>query len=269
MFNNEVRCIVYGQQHIGKASFILKYLNLPIEHQNVPCKESFVKTELLDNQIICLSIKKISKEEDLTNEEILKSDICILTFAVNDPISFAYIINGKSLISRHKPDMPLIILATKSDLRSSTLTNASCIDISRVHTFVSEIGAYGYFETSIFLNDESSLLFRQAIKIIKLVDSYNESMKPQTISPLQKLFSSVKNIWEKANYMVKQQTVIFNQDNNVENYNNKVDAEKYKLEDLNKETEYNKNRGLLSSLSVTDLSYIDINENSGEKETFV
>ncbi|CEF68111.1 Small GTPase superfamily and Small GTPase superfamily, Rho type and P-loop containing nucleoside triphosphate hydrolase domain-containing protein [Strongyloides ratti] len=274
MVNNKVRCIVYGQQHVGKTSFILSYLNLPIQHQNISCKESFVKTEILNDQIVCLSIEKISKEEDLTNEEILKTDICILSFSVNDPISFAYIIHGKSIICKYKPEMPLIILATKSDLRNSMLKDHPCIDMSRVHLFASEIGAYAYFETSIFLNDESSLTFRQAIKIVKLVNDYNNTIKLQMVSPIQKMFSTFKNIWNKTNNMFREQIQENNhdKDDNEEEEENTIITAKHKAQNSTVEEKHDDKIKLLSTLSATNLEYIDINDtvnNLTEKETFV
>uniref|UniRef100_A0A0N4ZF38 Ras family protein n=1 Tax=Parastrongyloides trichosuri TaxID=131310 RepID=A0A0N4ZF38_PARTI len=276
--NKSVRCLIFGQQSIGKTSFILKYLGLPIEHKNTLGKASFVKTELIDDEIVCLTIEKISSEDELTSNEISKSDVCVLAFSVNDPISFAYIIRARSIIYRCKPDLPIIIVATKADLRNSTLVGVPCIDMIRVHTFASEIGAYAYFETSIFSVDETSLLFCQAIKIVKLVEDCNERMKLQMDSTFQRIFSTVKNIWNRANNVVRQQTIDILGTKDIEEAKECIEEDKLEKVEPTTKTEENTTKvedvddemTLLSNISILNIKdIIDEEDNSNNNSSYV
>ncbi|KAL3873222.1 hypothetical protein ACJMK2_036363 [Sinanodonta woodiana] len=158
--SNFIKCVVIGDENVGKTSLLMSYATDQFPTQHVP--------SVFDNYAgsICLSRKQYSLQLIDTHDERRSAennrciyhgtDVFVVCFSVVNPESFTNV-ERKWVpdIRRFMGDVPFIIIGTKADLRQDDNVNrqlqAKCqypVSYSDATKLSKQLGASCYIECS-------------------------------------------------------------------------------------------------------------------------
>ena len=171
----EVKCVVVGDGAVGKTCMLISYTEGKFPKEYVPTVfDNYEATIIVEGKEIKFSLWDTAGQEGYARIRTLsypKTDIFLLCFSVVNHPSF---INVKDRwyveIKHHCPNVPMLIVGTKSDLRQDENTIESlkkegkvAITEEEANAMVKDLGALKYLECSALTRQDLKNVFDEAL----------------------------------------------------------------------------------------------------------
>merc|ERR1712137_1068227 len=171
----EVKCVVVGDGAVGKTCMLISYTEGKFPKEYVPTVfDNYEATIIVEGKEIKFSLWDTAGQEGYARIRTLsypKTDIFILCFSVVNHPSF---INVKDRwyveIKHHCPNVPMLIIGTKSDLRTDENTlenlkkeNKAPITEDEANAMVKDLGALKFLECSALTRQGLKNVFDEAL----------------------------------------------------------------------------------------------------------
>ena len=171
-----IKCVVVGDGAVGKTCLLISYTTNAFPGEYIPTVfDNYSANVMVDGKPVNLGLWDTAGQENYDRLRPLsypQTDVFLICFSIISPSSFD---NVKSKwwpeIQHHAPNVPLVLVGTKSDLRddqealrSLTLKGLSLIPQAECGARMTAIGADAYFECSALTQDGLKDVFDGAIK---------------------------------------------------------------------------------------------------------
>merc|ERR1711862_1076983 len=171
----EVKCVVVGDGAVGKTCMLISYTEGKFPKEYVPTVfDNYEATIIVEGKEIKFSLWDTAGQEGYARIRTLsypKTDIFILCFSVVNHPSF---INVKDRwyveIKHHCPNVPMLIVGTKSDLRTDENTlenlkkeNKAPITEEEANAMVKDLGTLKFLECSALTRKGLKNVFDEAL----------------------------------------------------------------------------------------------------------
>jgi len=171
-----IKCVVVGDGAVGKTCLLISYTTNAFPGEYIPTVfDNYSANVMVDGKPVNLGLWDTAGQEDYDRLRPLsypQTDVFLICFSIISPSSFD---NVKSKwwpeIQHHAPNVPLVLVGTKSDLRddhealrSLQAKGLSLVPRAECEARKTEIGAQSYYECSALTQDGLKDVFDGAIK---------------------------------------------------------------------------------------------------------
>nr|AAG12157.1 GTPase Rho3 [Aspergillus fumigatus] len=172
-----LKCVVTGDGAVGKTCLLISYTTNAFPGEYIPTVfDNYTASVMVDGRPISLGLWDTAGQEDYDRLRPLsypQTDVFLICFSIVSPPSFD---NVKAKwypeIEHHAPNVPIILVGTKLDLRDDPATAESLrqkkMDLSRTRHWPSpkEIRAHKYLECSALRQRNFKSVFDEAIRAV-------------------------------------------------------------------------------------------------------
>lgn len=171
-----VKCVVVGDSGVGKTYLLHTYINKVFPKDYIPCFFNTYSTQVsVDGQQVGLSLWDSAGREDYEHFRLLSYahvNVFIACFSIASPASFENV-KQKWIpeIKRHYPDVPILLLGTKSDLRGDQDVleklkeqNQTPVTEQQGTTMAEQIKAVKYVECASINQEGLNEVFDEAVR---------------------------------------------------------------------------------------------------------
>jgi Ras-related C3 botulinum toxin substrate 1 len=171
-----IKCVVVGDGAVGKTCLLISYTTNAFPGEYIPTVfDNYSANVMVDGKPINLGLWDTAGQEDYDRLRPLsypQTHVFLVCFSVVSQPSFNNV-KAKWIpeIQHHAPNVPVILVGTKSDLRTDQDTqaqlrakNLSMVSQSNAQNMANEIGAKGYLECSALTQEGLKNVFDEAIR---------------------------------------------------------------------------------------------------------
>jgi Ras-related C3 botulinum toxin substrate 1 len=177
-----IKCVAVGDGAVGKTCLLISYTTNAFPGEYVPTIfDNYSANVFYDNRkVINLGLWDTAGQEEYDRLRPLSyphTDVFMLCYSAVNPVSLANI-KQKWLpeVRHHCPEAPILLVATKSDLRDDQRVVAElraklppgvepCVPTEQGRKLADEIGAAAFVECSARTQDNLTLVFNEAIRV--------------------------------------------------------------------------------------------------------
>lgn len=171
-----IKSVIVGDGAVGKTCLLVSYTTNAFPSEYIPTVfDNYTATVMVDGRPINLGLWDTAGQEDYDRLRPLsypQTDVFILAFSILQPHSFQNIkTKWFPEIQHHAPDVPILLIGTKCDLRNdqSLIESLKSRGMNVVKTeegrqAAEDIGAAGYIECSALTQEGLKQVFDEAIK---------------------------------------------------------------------------------------------------------
>jgi len=171
-----IKCVVVGDATVGKTCLLISYTTNAFPGEYIPTVfDNYSANVMVDGRPVNLGLWDTAGQEDYDRLRPLsypQTDVFLICFSIISPQSFE---NIKSKwapeISHHAPDVPVILVGTKADLRGdhsmqSTLAakHLHMVTPEEAQARARDIGGLAYYECSALTQEGLKTVFDEAIR---------------------------------------------------------------------------------------------------------
>ncbi|XP_052071679.1 ras-related protein ced-10-like [Mytilus californianus] len=182
-----IKCVVVGDGAVGKTCLLTCYATDTFPEMCVPTIFDHYSTTVWVNQVpVELGLWDTVGQEDYDRLRPLSyplTDVFVLCYAVDIKASFQ---NIKSKwypeVSHHCPDVPIVLVATKTDLRKKSMKSKNkskqindTVSSEKGQALANEIKAVKYLECSARTMRGVKAVFDEVIKVVLLPNKQKKS----------------------------------------------------------------------------------------------
>lgn len=175
MSQMEVKCVVVGDGAVGKTCMLISYTEGKFPKEYVPTVfDNYEATIIVEGKEVKFSLWDTAGQEGYARIRTLsypKTDIFLLCFSV---VNYPSFVNVKDRwyveIKHHCPNVPIILVGTKIDLREDEATleelnkqDKKPITQAEAENMVKELGALKYLECSALTRVGLKTVFDEAL----------------------------------------------------------------------------------------------------------
>ena len=207
-----IKCVVIGDGAVGKTSLLISYTTNSFPGEFTPTVfDNYSANVMVDKKPVSLGLWDTAGEEDYDRLRPLsypQTDVFLICFSIISPTSFENVkAKWQPEINHHCPDVPFILVGTKTDLRNgkdftetfngptTTTTTTTTTGLNsttmteKKFEFVSqeegmklakEINAYKYLECSALTQIGLKEVFDEAIRAVIYPSSNGEKKEKKT-----------------------------------------------------------------------------------------
>jgi len=171
-----IKCVVVGDGAVGKTCLLISYTTNAFPGEYIPTVfDNYSANVMVDGKPINLGLWDTAGQEDYDRLRPLsypQTDVFLVCFSVISSSSFE---NVKTKwvpeIQHHAPNVPILLVGTKSDLRKDDSTikqlnsrNQQMVTIESAQRMSKEIGAVNFLECSALTQEGLMQVFDEAIR---------------------------------------------------------------------------------------------------------
>ena len=163
------QCVVVGDGAVGKTCLLISYTTNDFPKDYVPTVfDNYNATVMVEGQQINLGLWDTAGQEDYDRLRPLsypQTNVFLVCFSVISKDSYVNVTEKwVPEISHHAPNVPMLLIGTKSDLRNDMQFKNSLVSDGEGDKLAKEIGAISYIECSALTQDNLKSVFDEAIK---------------------------------------------------------------------------------------------------------
>jgi len=171
-----IKCVVVGDGMVGKTCLMISYTSNQFPEEHIPTVfDNYSCNVLVDGSYYCLHLWDTAGQEDYDRLRPLsypETQVFLVCFSVLSQYSLNNVKNKWiPELKMHRPNTPIILVGTKSDLRNDRFTleklaekGLKFVDENDAKKMVKEVGALSYLECSALTKDGVKEVFDEAIK---------------------------------------------------------------------------------------------------------
>ncbi|TIA93615.1 hypothetical protein E3P99_00032 [Wallemia hederae] len=173
-----LRCVVVGDGAVGKTCLLISYTTNAFPGEYVPTVfDNYSANVIVDGDPITLGLWDTAGQEDYDRLRPLsypQTDVFLIAFSIASPTSLENVkYKWVPELKHHAPNVPIILVATKVDLRNDRLTiqrladrGMNPISWSEGSKLAKDIGAVRYLECSAKSQLGLKAVFDEAIRVV-------------------------------------------------------------------------------------------------------
>jgi len=181
-----IKLVVVGDGAVGKTCLLIAYTSSAFPKDYIPTVfDNYCANIVVDGKAINLGLWDTAGQEDYDRLRPLsypQTDVFLLCYSVVNPSSFDNVtVKWHREISHHCPNVPVILVGTKTDLRdekdvqdSLKSKGQSIITPEQGQAKATEIGARKYLECSAKTQKGLKLVFEEAVRALNAPVSSKE-----------------------------------------------------------------------------------------------
>ncbi|XP_036982610.1 rho-related GTP-binding protein RhoG-like [Artibeus jamaicensis] len=173
-----IKCVVVGDGAVGKTCLLISYTTKSFPEEYIPTVfDNYSAQTTVDGQLVSLNLWDTAGQEEYDRLRTLsypQTNIFVICFSISSPSSYDNVRHKwYPEVTHHCPNVPVLLVGTKSDLRTDLETVKKLKEQSLVPTtpqqgiiLAKQVGAVKYLECSALLQDGVQEVFLEAIRAV-------------------------------------------------------------------------------------------------------
>ncbi|KAL8180728.1 UNVERIFIED_CONTAM: hypothetical protein K2H54_032105 [Gekko kuhli] len=173
-----IKCVVVGDGAVGKTCLLISYTTNAFPEEYIPTVfDNYSAQMTMDGRMVSLNLWDTAGQEEYDRLRTLsypQTNVFVICFSIGSPSSFANVRHKwHPEVSHHCPNVPILLVGTKRDLRSNVEMVKKLKEQSLAPTtpqqgvsLAKQIGAVKYLECSALNQEGVREVFAEAVRAV-------------------------------------------------------------------------------------------------------